>query len=363
MEENKTFLYEYVWIDASNQPRSKIRVMETPCYSRWLKFDYSDEEKNAFIWNYDGSSCGQASTEHSEITLIPVAFYKNPYLDRDRGYLILCESVDDHRSSAVGSNYQYAKRIFDDDRVKAADFWFGIEQEYFFLDVGTKFPYGFTPYDHEKNKSLYQGDYYCGVGGAHIDARQRKVAEEHAKVCLSMNIPISGINVEVAPSQWEYQVGIAHGIEAAHHLWVSRYMLKKIAESYGLDVSFHPKPICEPVFENHWNGSGAHVNISTRDTRNAGGYHVIIDYMKKFAMRHREHMVLYGAENEKRLTGNHETANMESFTYGVGCRGSSVRIPNQTGRDLCGYFEDRRPAANMDPYLVCGIIAETIFLI
>ncbi len=47
---------------------------------------------------------------------------------------------------------------------------------------------------------------------------------------------------------------------------------------------------------------------------------------------------------------------MEKFSYGVANRGCSVRIPRTTEKSGNGYYEDRRPAANIDPYIVTGAI-------
>ena len=52
------------------------------------------------------------------------------------------------------------------------------------------------------------------------------------------------------------------------------------------------------------------------------------------------------------MTGEHETAKYDVFSYGVANRGASIRIGNETQRQQKGYFEDRRPSSNMDPYLV-----------
>ncbi len=76
--------------------------------------------------------------------------------------------------------------------------------------------------------------------------------------------------------------------------------------------------------------------------------------------KHQDHLDLYGEDNNYRLTGHHETGNINTFTYGIGTRNTSIRIPNTTFENKCGYFEDRRPAANVDPYLACGIIAKTL---
>jgi glutamine synthetase len=270
--------------------------------------------------------------------------------------------VDKDGNSVNGSNYQYANKIFEQKSVKEAEFWFGIEQEYFFINPYTNLPFDFRPYDTIHNKSLLQGKYYCGIGGNAIYGIQRKIVETHMQICLEMDIPISGTNAEVAPNQWEYQVGPCIGIKAAHDLWMSRYILKKIAEQYDMDVTFHPKPIRPPQFEEYWNGSGAHINISTKESRSENGLNAIYQYIKILRGRHQEHLQVYGEDNELRLTGNHETGSMNEFTFGVGTRNTSIRIPNSVAKDGKGYFEDRRPASNIDPYLACGIIAETLFL-
>ena len=350
-------IFEYVWIDGNGELRSKIRVMKD--------IENMDILNNPFfIWNYDGSSCNQACTENSEVILKPVALYNNPLLEKTMNhykcYLLLCESVNKDGINVNGSNYQYAKEIFDNENVKKSDIWFGIEQEYFFTDPCTKHVINFIPYNKKNNDRLLQGAYYCGIGGNHIFVKERNIVLEHMSICLNMNIPISGINAEVAPSQWEYQVGICNGISACHDLWVSRYILKRLAESEGIDVTFHPKPIRGPEFEEKWNGSGAHINVSTKESREEGGLDVIYKYMELLKEKHKDHLNVYGKDNQYRLTGFHETGNMNIFTYGVGSRETSIRIPNATAENKCGYFEDRRPASNIDPYLACGIIAKTL---
>ena len=75
-----------------------------------------------------------------------------------------------------------------------------------------------------------------------------------------------------------------------------------------------------------------------------------------------EHIAVYGTGNERRLTGAHETAPITKFSYGVANRGASVRIPRGALAEGKGYFEDRRPASNMDPYLVTAKVFETCCL-
>lgn len=101
---------------------------------------------------------------------------------------------------------------------------------------------------------------------------------------------------------------------------------------------------------------------STKSMREEGGYEVIKKAIEKLGLRHREHIASYGEGNERRLTGKHETADMNTFSWGVANRGASVRVGRDTEKDGKGYFEDRRPASNMDPYVVTGMIAYTTIL-
>ena len=79
--------------------------------------------------------------------------------------------------------------------------------------------------------------------------------------------------------------------------------------------------------------------------------------MSRFKKNHNKHIAEYGADNAKRLTGEHETQHIEKFTWGVGDRGSSIRVPiSVENNNWCGYIEDRRPASNCDPYAVARLI-------
>lgn len=102
--------------------------------------------------------------------------------------------------------------------------------------------------------------------------------------------------------------------------------------------------------------------MSTVGTRNEGGINVIRDYMAKLEAKHNEHMLVYGEGNNIRMTGAHETASYNKFTYGEGTRAASVRIGMGTVRKGKGFFEDRRPASNIDPYIVTGILTDTCLL-
>jgi len=302
-------------------------------------------------WNYDGSSTQQAPGDNSEVYLQPVAMYPDPFRLGDN-ILVLCEALHPKTKQPIPSNTRAAAvAIFNDKRVSEEKPWYGIEQEYTMFEPDGVTPLGWPKFGYPGP----QGPYYCSVGARRAYGRQ--IVESHYRACLYCGINISGTNAEVMAGQWEYQVGPCEGIESADQLIISRFLLERVAEDFQVVINFHPKPM-----KGDWNGAGCHTNYSTLSMRNKGGYKKIIEAVERLGQKHEEHIAVYGTDNDQRLTGHHETASYKQFSYGVANRGASIRIPNETEQNDCGYFEDRRPASNMDPYLVTSKIAHTTII-
>ncbi len=318
----------YIWLDGYKpEPnmRHKVKVID---------HDGPVTLADCPEWSFDGSSTQQAEGRSSDCLLQPVAVIPDP--EGKNAYLVMAEVLNAdgslHTTNVRGS--------FDDDD----DVWFGLEQEYFLWDDGK--PLGFP----ENGYPAPQGPYYCSVGAGR--AFGREIVEEHLDICLDAGLNVTGTNAEVATGQWEYQI-FAKGAKAAGDAaWLTRFLLVRTAEKYGLTINFAPKPV-----KGDWNGSGQHANFSNTAIREQGGKELVEKIMKSFERRHKIHIEAYGSDNNQRLTGLHETQSIDKFSYGVSDRGSSIRIPVATANNgYKGYLEDRRPAANADPYQIVKAI-------
>jgi len=330
-------LLEYIWLDKEGNHRSKTKV-----YNKQLPNNVEDLPD----WNYDGSSTGQAPGNDSEVIIKPRAMFNDPF-KREVGKLILCDTWLPNGDAHKTNTRHKAQEIFNHN--KHLKPLFGIEQEFFLYDNKKDCPIGFSEDIPEP-----QGKYYCGIGNGY--AIGRECIDEAFDNCLYAGLQLTGLNAEVAPSQWEFQV-CAYGIDAADQLIVMRYIIDRTAEPYEYNLNIQPKPL-----KGDWNGSGCHTNFSTEPMRKEGGWDVIINSINKLEKKHDYHMENYGEGNRDRMTGLHETASYDKFSWGIADRGSCIRIPRETEKNKCGYFEDRRPASNMDPYRVTSLIFETTSL-
>jgi len=336
-------LAEYVWVDAVGNTRSKTRTLPT---------DRTKAVEDLPKWNFDGSSTDQAPGDDSEVILRPVRIFTDPFRPRSDGVdniLVMCDTYTPAGDPIPTNTRAVAEAQFAGK--DAEECWFGLEQEFTLFNLDEKTPLGWPKGGMPTRP---QGPYYCSVGPENNFGRH--VTESLYRACLYAGINISGTNGEVMPGQQEYQVGPCVGIDAGDQLMMSRYILQRICEDFQVYCTLHPKPITE----GEWNGAGMHTNVSTKTMREEGGLEVIKQAIYKLGAKHQEHMDVYGEGNELRLTGAYETADINTFCYGVANRGASIRIGRDTEAEGKGYFEDRRPSSNADPYVVCGKIFDTI---
>jgi glutamine synthetase len=333
MPSSSYYRAEYIWIDGT-KPTAKLRS----------KTKIVRKGEAPPIWGFDGSSTEQAPGHNSDCVLRPVWNCPDPIRGGDDRLVmaeVLLTDMSPHPSNTRAGCEAAAKKY------RAHDIWFGIEQEYTFFE-GAK-PLGWP----DNGFPAPQGGYYCGVGADEVFGRP--IVEAHTAACIAAGIAISGTNGEVMPAQWEFQIGPVGPPEAADQLWVARWLLYRIAEDFDVSATLYPKPV-----KGDWNGAGAHTNFSTKEMRAAGGYKACVAAAEALKKKHQLHIENYGHAIEERLTGLHETCSYKEFRYGVSDRGASVRIPWQVALEKRGYIEDRRPNANMDPYVVTRLITETV---
>jgi len=328
---------EYIWMDGKKPTaklRSKTKIIGGPI-ERLLDIP---------LWSFDGSSTEQAEGHFSDCLLHPVYFMSDPIRGKPH-ILVMCEVFHADGTSHPSNTRAVLRKV-------AAKFakeksLGGVEQEYtlYYKNHPVGWPEHGFPHP--------QGRYYCGIGFDEVYGRP--VVEDHMQACLAAGIAIYGVNAEVMPSQWEFQIGPLPPLETADQLWLARWLLYRLGENHKVYAKLDPKPM-----PGDWNGAGGHTNFSIKAMREKGGIKAIETACKRLGKFHKQHIAVYGADNDKRLTGRHETCSIRQFRYGVSDRGASIRIPAMTAKQKCGYLEDRRPAANVDPYQIFTALLETI---
>ena len=321
---------DYVWVDGLDAPlvRSKTKLVK-------------ELVGLPPVWNFDGSSTSQATTEDSERLLQPVRVYKI----HDRKAIVLCEVCHPDGTPHATNHRSNLVRTIDGVGTNKG-LWLGFEQE-FFLTVGGRN----ILWNEDGTEPVQDTRYYCSSGGP---IKFRELISEFADLCNEVGIPVVGYNTEVSPGQWEYQVFGDEPIKAADDFWVSRYLLQLAAEEYGLGVDWHPKP------HKGWNGSGCHTNFSTTKMREEGGKELFDKIIENAGNLHSHHMEQFGPDNHLRMTGGFETSDYNKFSADVASRATSFRIPSATAENWLGYAEDRRPSSNCDPYKVVKCVFEYV---
>lgn len=333
---------DYVWVDGTGENvRSKARTIEF----------IPDNHKEVPVWGSDGKASMLPVPKESDVLLVPVAIYNDPFR-RGNNKLVLCDTYE-YDGKALPTNH---RKSFCDALNKVCDqeIMWGLEQQYMVMDMDER-PFGWPVMLGEPRKHM---GYYCSVGGNKVYGRE--IAESHYRACLYAGVQIASIHPDAIPGQWEFQIGVSPGIKGPDDLWMARYILGRISEEYGTHICYHPKR-----YEN-LSGSSCHVNFSTKATRKDNGLSTLQEYMQKLSKRHDEHLKKYdpygGEQNKRRLTGKDGASAADTFSSGVGDKNLSVRITKESETKKKGYVEDRRPAANGDPYAVCDMIVRTCLL-
>ena len=326
---------EYIWLDGYKPVpnlRGKTQLKE------YAEFPTLEQLP---LWGFDGSSTQQAEGHNSDCVLKPVAIF--PDGARKNGALVMCEVLNPDGTPHASNG---RATIVDDPGA-----WFGFEQEYFLYKDGR--PLGFPTNGYPAP----QGPYYTGVGFKNVGDVAREIVEEHLDLCLYAGINHEGINAEVAKGQLEFQIFGKGSARAADEMWIARYILLRLTEKYGVDIEWH----CKPLGDTDWNGSGMHANFSTAYLREVGGKEYFLALMAAFEKNRADHIAVYGPDNHLRLTGKHETASIDEFSWGIANRGASIRVPHSfANNNYKGYLEDRRPNSAGDPYQIASQILKTI---
>ena len=346
----------YIWHDGTVPTQTLRSKMKTLCQIEDKKPKIKDKKpkiKDFPEWGFDGSSTNQSQGHDSDLILKPVRHVVDPILGKGN-FLVLCE-VFNPDGSPHETNKRAKLRAVMDAGGAAQEPWVGFEQEYTLFD-GTS-PLGWP----DRGYPAPQGPFYCGVGAN--EAFGRQLVEDHTQACLDAGLMLAGTNAEVMPGQWEFQIGYrgddtesADPLTICDHLWLARWLLRRIGENCGISVSLENKPV-----KGDWNGAGKHTNFSTKATRDPKiGMKAINRIIENLRPKHEEYIKLYGHGLEERLTGEHETASINEFSSGVADRGCSIRIPRAVANQGYGYFEDRRPGANANPYEVAAALVSVI---
>lgn len=340
---------EYIWMDGAaptQKLRSKARVLKLKPFEKLQIPDFPD-------WGFDGSSTWQAPGNDSDLTLKPVRFVRDS-IQGDRRYLVMCEVFKPDGSPHSSNTRAQLREVLDAGAAKE-DPWFGVEQEYTLFRNRT--PLGWP----DKGYPAPQGPFYCGVGADEVFGRE--LVDKHLQYCVKAGIMIFGVNAEVMPGQWEFQIGY-RGIEGesadpltvCDHAWLARYLLYRLGEEFKITATLDNKPV-----KGNWNGAGQHTNFSIQSMRDPKtGKATIEKSISLLEKKHKEHIEVYGYGLSERLTGLHETCHIDTFRHGIADRGASIRIPLHVSKKGFGYLEDRRPGANADPYQVSARILKTI---
>ena len=328
---------EYIWLDGYTPVpnlRGKTQIKE---------FDVFPTLEQLPLWGFDGSSTMQAEGHSSDCVLKPVAVYPDPRAHQRRAGHVRSHDAGRHHAAPLQHARHHPRRC----RTPGSASSRNISSTRTAVRSASRQPA--IPRRRVRTTPASATRMSATIA--------REIVEEHLDLCLAAGINHEGINAEVAKGQWEFQIFGKGSKKAADEIWMARYLMLRLTEKYGIDIEFH----CKPLGDTDWNGSGMHANFSTKYMREVGGKEYFEALMAAFEKNMNDHIAVYGPDNHMRLTGLHETASIDKFSYGIADRGASIRVPHSfVNNGYKGYLEDRRPNSQGDPYQIASQILKTI---
>ena len=327
---------EYIWLDGYTPVpslRGKTQIKE---------FESFPTLEQLPLWGFDGSSTKQAEGRSSDCVLKPVAVY--PDGARTNGALVMCEvMMPDGRRRILEQARDHSRRSPAPGSASSRNISF------IRTAVRSAFPRVGFP--------APQGPYYTGVGYKNVGDIARKMVEEHLDICLAAGINHEGINAEVAKGQWEFQI-FGKGSKTRRRRNVDRPLSdpapdREIRRRHRIPLQAARRHRLERLRHARQFLDGLYAR-----SRRQG---IFRGADEGFREHRDDHIAVYGPDNHMRLTGQHETASIHQFSYGIADRGASIRVPHSfVNNGYKGYLEDRRPNSQGDPYQIASQILKTI---
>lgn len=329
---------EYVWLSFGVGLKSKTRIVNEEA-----------KEVEELPLMGCGNFARKGETKLIDCAIKPKRLYSDPF--RVGQHLALSELYIDFEATLPHVTNHRIELVKLLNKLGCEDLWVGFEQEFIFFDPCTNSPLGFR--GNAMMDKLDNIVYSCEVGSTNSFGRE--IMEEFMVQCKQAGITLYGYCGERSPSQWEFQTQPFPVLKACDDLIMARYILGRCAEKKHVDVNYHPK------VSRTLHSSGLHVNISSQEMRSEGGLKAIERAVDQILLHNDRDIQFFGEENELRLTGTLLCAKAEDPSVGVGDRTSSIRIPKSVQTQGKGYFEDRRPASNADPYLVMATLLKSMY--
>jgi len=316
---------EYIWLDNDFDIRSKIRILSIPSISpdKNIIETFLTDVSTIPEWSFDGTATQQSYINTSDLILKPVKVCLNPFI---KGLLVLCDVYMYYNNEIIPHSRNTRLRLVNYQTTD--DILISVKQYYYIL------------VSNDKKPEIYK-KMYCSSK----NNKTRSFAEEHLKLCLQAGLTITSLNAESGPNQWRFTIGPTTVINVCDELWLARFLLYKLAEKNNINISLEPKPLGVD-----YPGSACHLTISTEKTRNENGYNEIVNILEKLSIQHTKFVEVCGTNTEKRLIGQNDVSLFNRFSTGLSTRNTSIRIPSSTMLNKKGYYEERRPSANVEPY-------------